>query len=73
MTPIEYLLPVNERSEDEIGCLTILKLNWMLLTSKKACAEVNAIKRILDIMKENIRKVCLFHIFKKCIINLQLN
>lgn len=61
MTPIECLLPVGQLSGEDIGCLTILKLNWLLSTSKNACINIKAIKRLTDIIKENLIKVSIFY------------
>lgn len=60
MTPIDCLLPVNQLSGEDFGFLTILKLNWLLTTSKNAWANLEAIKRLTDIIKEKLVKASLF-------------
>lgn len=58
MTPIECLMPESKLAGKEMDCLTILKLNWMLSTSKNVFArDSKAIKRITDTIKGNIAKV----------------
>lgn len=57
MTPIECLVHIDKLFKDEIGCSTILKLNWLLTTSKIACVNLNVIKIIIHVIKENIIKV----------------
>lgn len=65
MTPIECLVPsIGQHAEADIECTstTILKLNWLLSTSKIAFANLKAIRRITHIIKENIIKVsCLMY------------
>jgi len=36
---------------------TLLRLNWTMSTSKAAWADLKAIKRIMDIIKEHMKKV----------------
>lgn len=60
MTPIECLVPpigqcVGENTE--CSGTTVLKLNWLLSTSKIAFANLKAIRRITHIIKDNIIKV----------------
>lgn len=62
MTPIESLMPVDSDTEEETGCSTIFKLNWLLSTNKVACANIKAIKRILQIIRDNIMKVSLINL-----------
>lgn len=62
MTPIESLMPVDNDAEEETGCSTIFKLNWLLSTNKVACANIKAIKRILQIIRDNIIKVSLMNV-----------
>jgi hypothetical protein len=63
MLPIEYLIPANSMTNDEHGFATMLNLNWALATSKVACANINTIKRIIQIIKESSMKVSLIVIY----------
>lgn len=59
MLPIEYLIPANQMANDEIRFATMINLNWALTTSKVACANINTIKRIIQIINESRMKVSL--------------
>lgn len=61
MTPIECLMSVSQLSGQDIDCLTVLKLNWMLSTSKNAFADLKVVKRIIDTIKGNMAKVISLH------------
>lgn len=62
MTPIESLMPVDNEAEEETGCSIIFELNWLLSKNKVVCANIKAIKRILQIIRDNIMKVSLMNI-----------
>jgi len=36
---------------------TLLRMNWMMMTSKATWTDLNAIKRIMQIIKEHMKKV----------------
>lgn len=60
MTPIEFLVSTAQIFKTETENTTLLKLNWLLTTSKIACTNLNVIKCILRIIKENMIKVSLY-------------
>ncbi|VVC44778.1 Timeless protein [Cinara cedri] len=57
MTPIERLVQIDQFCKDENGYSTVLKHNRMLATNKIAFNNVNAIKRVIHVIKENILKL----------------
>lgn len=53
------MIPASQMINNEIECATILNLNWVLAVSKVACANINTIRRIIQIIKESSTKVSL--------------
>jgi len=46
-----------ENNIGESNNSTMLRMNWMMSSSKVAWADLNAIKRIMQIIKEHMKKV----------------
>lgn len=57
ISPVENLMLVEKNVGENADNSTILRLNWTMSMSKAAWADLKAIKRIMEIIKEHLKKV----------------
>jgi hypothetical protein len=48
---------VEKRAGEKGDNSTLLRMNWMMMTSKATWTDLKAIKRIMQIIKEHMKKV----------------
>ncbi|XP_026821467.1 protein timeless [Rhopalosiphum maidis] len=57
ISPIECLMLVEKRAGEKGDISTLLRMNWMMMTSKATWTDLKAIKRIMQIIKEHMKKL----------------
>ncbi|CAH1731206.1 protein timeless [Aphis gossypii] len=57
ISPIECLMLVEKKVGEKGDNSTLLRMNWMMMTSKATWTDLKAIKRIMQIIKEHMKKL----------------